>query len=1009
MVTRIFVPPPPPPPPPKPKPQPVQPPPRRPAAPAVVRPAVSEFSTGRGSALRTQALRTIGAAPAQAAVIADANAYYATVTFSDETPQGSTAAQAIAENALSGETATGTDGDLNCVEAAVDCQERFAAQGVNSEIVVVGDHAVLRLDDGTYYDPTNQRLLTSEEAKPFEGVDGITVAEREYLEDQARAGAAGAGPNATPEQQLAAATNAVTEAASARGIDEPSATELANDVSYEDAYARAEEARAKVGTDPATAEADAAAALELMRAANEVARNAGLEPPYPLADGVTDGNAAARLNAEQQTELFGRPLGTDPAAQVEEDIASLPADDPAQAAIQLDQLLANASPEYRALLLGDPRVQAMLQALPTQQGDPEHVAEGAAALVRLTERLGADAAWLISVPLALGYEWPTSMENGFQAGLTTATHTSPMEYSSGVTLAIALTNSMAAHGQHPQAIDEMRTLVTTSLNELQQQLDATAREVEDVQAQLAWFISELDPALSDAEREQAIQAFMQQHAELFARYERLGAVAVGAAGAFQSLGEDRAAEIGLGQQNLALAKSMPAIGGTRAGAEFLQSAVAKAAAGQPSYLDYLLKIGATDNEWMQKMALHVFTAVGNQAADLMMKGDYASAQWLVSPDGPMRRFAPLLGLDDAQFAKVFQGLTEITVADPTNYRAAWDRALKNLQEAGLDTRLMQIVGGVATALGIISFARNPSFGAGDNGLDVLADMAEKAGIGVDGFSLGVKLLGRALGRPGVTAAGKALEEVAGKFVMKLGIGIDAFRMMRAFWRGDVRGTAAYGLSAVGGALILAGGPVGWLVGGSMVIASVILQLKMGADAERVKALKQFLVSAGLEEEVAQRLAEAPEGRLRELEAMGFTDADLVAMAREGSLLLTDRVSSERLQQLRALGLTGEQIEELAVLYPALVTGDAPLGKFTAMAQALGLSGDDVLQLLEALGPDGYLRFFDTLEGQLPDGEGTREDWLALLQQIVVAAEGGDVNADAMDEGAAFLLQLTAAT
>ncbi|MFP2933680.1 hypothetical protein ACLESO_52780, partial [Pyxidicoccus sp. 3LG] len=144
--------------------------------------------------LRAQLLR-----PPQATALADANAHFSRFSYSDEAPDGSTAAAAIAENALSNETATGTDGDLNCVEAAVEGQEFFAERGVETEIVVADDHAVLRMPDGTYYDPTTQSLVPESEAAPYDGVDGITVDERERLESEARTAADALGPDATPE------------------------------------------------------------------------------------------------------------------------------------------------------------------------------------------------------------------------------------------------------------------------------------------------------------------------------------------------------------------------------------------------------------------------------------------------------------------------------------------------------------------------------------------------------------------------------------------------------------------------------------------------------------------------------------------------------------------------------------------------------------------------------------------------------------------------------------------
>jgi hypothetical protein len=136
----------------------------------------------------------------------------------------------------------GADGALNCVQAAAYAQEQFANQNppVETEIVVADGHAVLRMPDGRYYDPTNvmdgsgrDPFLTPEEAKAFEGVDGVTVQEREAIATAARQGADAAGPNATPEARAQAAVAAADQASQSLNLDgtagEASATTEAND------------------------------------------------------------------------------------------------------------------------------------------------------------------------------------------------------------------------------------------------------------------------------------------------------------------------------------------------------------------------------------------------------------------------------------------------------------------------------------------------------------------------------------------------------------------------------------------------------------------------------------------------------------------------------------------------------------------------------------------------------------------------------------------------------------
>ena len=151
---------------------------------------------------------------------------------------GSLAADAIARNALTGRTDLGTDGQLNCVEGAVEAQDHFAEQKppVKTELVVANDHAVLRMPDGRYLDPTRvmdgnagaDPFLSSQEAEQFRGVDGITVEERRTMEATARQAAAELPPGATQAQREQAAIGAVRSLASKGALDEASALQRAN-------------------------------------------------------------------------------------------------------------------------------------------------------------------------------------------------------------------------------------------------------------------------------------------------------------------------------------------------------------------------------------------------------------------------------------------------------------------------------------------------------------------------------------------------------------------------------------------------------------------------------------------------------------------------------------------------------------------------------------------------------------------------------------------------------------
>lgn len=155
---------------------------------------------------------------------------------------GTTVTEAVAEHVVRGGVATGEDGALNCTQAAYESQEYFANQNppVETEIVAAGDHAVLRMPNGSYWDPSRAMtgqdgFLTPAQAQPYEGVDGVTVAERRDLEAAAAANLQALGSGATVDEQLQAARTGAEQRAKALGQDgqagEVSATTQANDVS----------------------------------------------------------------------------------------------------------------------------------------------------------------------------------------------------------------------------------------------------------------------------------------------------------------------------------------------------------------------------------------------------------------------------------------------------------------------------------------------------------------------------------------------------------------------------------------------------------------------------------------------------------------------------------------------------------------------------------------------------------------------------------------------------------
>jgi hypothetical protein len=950
-----------------------------------------------------------------------ANAHASQFSY-DEEGDGTQLSESYAQMAINGgQPDFGDDGSLNCNQGCAEMQNWFANQKppVPTEVVVKDGHSVLRMPDGTYYDPSRAMKggppgdphLTAAEGAKYRGTDGVSLAERDAIQTAARDAVRGLPPGTPEFVREHLATGAAKQKAARIEAD---ANQLANDAdgkpaTPDEAKARADEARARVGQDPATAEADADYALQAMREANEMARASGAPPPYPQAEAIVDGAAAARLNAQQQTDLFGKPLPTTHAQMVERDVGTLNPNDPMASAVQLEQTLATASPEYRAALLSDPRVQAILGAMATAQPDFDHYENyeaGINALVRLSELMGPEQLHLITDPIAQHMtreDTPPEFKGALGKAIT-APLESPTQ-SLGMAFAVSLDASLHVAGKADMASD-IHGIVQAGLANVSQEFAKVAEDVAKAEAELALFLQDLGGGMDDAQIQQAIDKFMQSHAELYARFEKLGALMGKAMGAIQAraLGNP---DTDYGHIAENLAHQLPALGMTQAGSEVLEQMVADAAAGKPGILDYALAIGKNDPAYIEKLSVQMFECLGSEAAELMAKGNYEGAQALLN--GPISKYAALFGVDEAKFKQVMttlDGLTRITPRNAQEAQQAFQDALGQLKGILGDGRLLQALGGVALGMATISFARGLSQDfTPDNLSEALGMASDAVGLGHSIASVGARILGKKV-------ALEFLEGVAGKVVNRFGIGVDAFRAVHALWHGDTSRAGAFGLSAVGGVPIVAGGPVGWVVGGAMVIGGAIWSVMQDAEEDRVKARKQFLLDAGVDPTTAEVLANAPEGRLRQLVEMGFTYDDIMAMATGGSWLLKGDVSSDRLNELKTLGFTAAQVKELEQTYPSLLTDtNIPLGNFIHMAQMMGLNGDAAFDLLKTVGmgdQQKLIQFLNFLETRVPRGD-TKELWAFTLQvayeTLTLTAEHDPMNAELKTQLEALMTKL----
>ncbi|NVI97660.1 hypothetical protein HV824_05955 [Myxococcus sp. AM009] len=773
-----------------------------------------------------------------------------------------------------------------------------------------------------------------------------------------------------------------------------------------EAQARAEDARTAVGRNPDTVAQDADAALRAMREANALALAENKPPPYPQAENVQDAAAAIRLDAQLQTELFGAPLALSQQQQVTADVATLgAAQDPAAAAVELERMLATASPEYREALLSHPDVQRMLESFaryepPYEQREAYRA--GLQSLVRLGDAMGSQSR-LLTDPIARGY--PSNPVNlTFLDTLRSVTGTSqPMADSSGLGFAIALDASLTA-AQGEVVASDVRNIAMQGLVAAEGEFEQVAEEVAELQQQLALWLQDMGPAMTDEQRQAALDTFMQQHAEVFARFEQLGGLLTGAATSIDA-NFMRAGNEAYDNHAERILYSSQALGMTRAGSQFFQDMVASANPDQPGLIDHALTLAENSPDFAQGAATVWVQALGNHAAELMARGDTASARVLLQ--GPIGKYAALFGLDESKFQQVLGELDTLLTSAPTTgpaAQAAFQDGLRKIQDLIGDSRLLSAFGGVALGLATFSFAQS---------MEVPEDLGDALKLASDAVGIGPEIAAVAAKMVGNTSVASWIDNVGGKVLARFGVGIDVVRSIHAFANGNAEMGAALGLQAVGGAVIAFGGPVGWVVGGAMVIGSALWQGAIEGESDRREAREAFLISAGVPPETAKRLAGAPDGRLQQLAAMGLDYEQIVALAEANSPLLSDDTTPERLTELKDLGFTASQLVELSRTSPDLFTQESGNGfSMERLRDFMSQTGMDAAALTDFLGalaatvPESGAGatsfFFQVLNA--PESPRTEAEWIARFQEVAAHWRERDPDVAALFDAAVAHLQ-----
>ena len=164
----------------------------------------------------------------------------------------------------------------------------------------------------------------------------------------------------------------------------------------------------------------------------------------------------------------------------------------------------------------------------------------------------------------------------------------------------------------------------------------------------------------------------------------------------------------------------------------------------------------------------------------------------------------------------------------------------------------------------------------------------------------------------------------------------------------------------------------------------------------------------------KRLANAPDGRLEQLAAMGLDYEQILGLAEANSPLLSDDTSPERLTELKDMGFTGNQLMELSQLAPDLFTQESGNGfvmeRLRDFMSQTGMDAAGLTEFLKTLSAEvpgheaaATSRFFEFL--MAPGVEQHSEaGWVAHFQEIANHWRERDPRTAAMFDAAVAYLQ-----
>ncbi|MFP2926301.1 hypothetical protein ACLESO_13995 [Pyxidicoccus sp. 3LG] len=747
---------------------------------------------------------------------------------------------------------------------------------------------------------------------------------------------------------------------------------------------------ARIGDTANEAARRAAEAMERARkAAEEAAKRAAAQSSRPTpsfrssqSTFETRPRAPVALNAfapsvalsgatkSQASDVTIGPMTGEMTAANAEEINQLAEENPREAALRLQELIAT-DPKYRDPAMVDallarcgPALTRIYEVLGkrAENGGLDDSASmpytrdtlGALAFVLshaspgMQQQMGADlAAWL-----------PDGDLNQFDdiLGELAATGGGGLALYDSVMAALSTTKPAAAQQLEAERVEA----ATATFNEAQEGIDELNQE-------LAALIGAAGPGLTQAEYDKLVADFKAEHAEEYAAFEAAGADLT----ALLANNEDVLAhpenyDPALVEQVRAAANELPELAQTQAGFEYLNSEMLAAGRGEPSLFDVLTE-GA---DWIENPADFydgLSSALVEAAALAVMNGRPGDADAVLAF---LESKPHVFGLDADEAKLLRQDLHAIHMGavrghPPETMARHYDTLRKHIDDFDISSRGADKLKALGTLFGLAGTDFDPqsTSEAVRTALDVLGGTAD-----LGSFLLGSSSrVGRALGNVSLATG----------FLTGVIDGMQAYAYAR---QGEWDHAASSGLFAASGVAPLAGAllgfpGVGTLVGGILLAGG--LGLGWWAERNDQREFKEQRLNALLEAGVPEHIAKV------------LVDADPF-----------------RMQQLQAAGFTPAQIRVMAERYPGMLTGDigAPIDGVCAMVACGAFTPDEAMAMLDGASaggedPYGANILLQTLtsapydSGRRDGGPYTRQEWVDLLRWAGEHSPDSLINSD----------------